>query len=788
MLPNPPTGVHARQRQHRRQNSTPSALEGVNISPLPSANNRRQAAAHRRGLSLDIRRQQTAPQTARQDFNQVRMTTNNTGLANTSQHHVLPEAQQQRTQARPGPNQMQYASMVTNSNESFLISPHGTPQTQRFAPSSCFDTSTGRFSYPAHLDMMMRKNQENYYNNMVESGSFDLYSNNSALSTPTFMNFSDSPAGQVWSADDATSRRNSRRISDGIMERVNKFESMGIEEVQRPTTPPNQNGTNYYPPTPVETPHDRNVKQEARPDRFSDDYDESMEETIKPNRNSRSGLRTQSVFADMRQQAEQNASALSPPRTNKVPDAKSFSSRQMQNSDYMNMNALRNEFVKIEDQNDAARLELDTTNSLSDLSHHTSPDIRNHGQFVGAAFEGTLDLQHGPRPDSAVQSRKSSPHRRTESIASMASAASIADINIDETRTDTGVTLEEISQYIHSPETTDGKWMCLFEDCGKKFGRKENIKSHVQTHLNDRQYQCPTCKKCFVRQHDLKRHAKIHTGIKPYPCECGNSFARHDALTRHRQRGMCIGAFDGVVRKTVKRGRPRKNRPDMDTRMEKSARTRKKNMSISSVSSFSGYSDSSAINSPDNEYNMLDDMVDMDIVNARTRGMPSMSTAPMPTLIPRVMNQDMVQSPSVVSAHSYVSPEAIMDKAPSHPASPAKSGVSHYNTPPPPELSQSSSPPPCHFFDMAPNTSSGADLAVMPSTNSMMGSSGMNGTLPMGLGDQDDDLLLQFSQDGGGLVQLDRESSMLMLSKFDDEFEAAVSMFTNNDDMFFSNS
>ncbi|KAF5136787.1 Metallothionein expression activator [Metarhizium anisopliae] len=772
MLPNSPTGVHARQRQHRRQNSTPSALEGVNISPLSNANNRRQAAAHRRGLSLDMRRHQTTPQTARQDFNQ---------------HHVLPEAQQQRTQARPGPNQMQYASMVSNSNESFLISPHGTPQTQRFAPSSCFDTNAGRFSYPAHVDMMMRKNQENYYNNMAESASFDLFSNNSALSTPTFINFPDSPAGQVWPADDASSRRNSRRISDGIMDRVNKFEGMGIEEAQRPTTPPNQNGTNYYPPTPVETPHGRIFKQEARPGRFSDDYDESMEETIKPNRNSRSGLRTQSVFAHMRQQAEQNAGSLSPPGTNKISDAECLSSLQMQNSDYMNMNALRQEFVKIEDQNDAARLELDTTNSLSDLSHHTSPDTQNHGQFVGAAFEGKLDLQHFARPDSAAQSRKSSPHRRTESVASMASAASIADINIDETRTDTGVTLEEISQYIHSPETTDGKWMCLFEDCGKKFGRKENIKSHVQTHLNDRQYQCPTCKKCFVRQHDLKRHAKIHTGIKPYPCECGNSFARHDALTRHRQRGMCIGAFDGAVRKSAKRGRPRK-RPDLETRREKSARTRKKNMSISSMSSFSGYSDSSAINSPDNEYNMLDDMVDLDIVSARTHGMPSMSTAPMPTLIPRVMNQDMAQSPSVVSAHSYVSPEAIMDTAPSHPASPAKSGVSHYNTPPPPELSQSSSPPPCHFFDLAPNTSSGADLAVMSSTNSMMGSSGMSGTLPMGMGDQDDDLLLQFSQDDSGLVQLDRDSNMLMLSKFDDEFEAAVSMFTNNDDMFFSNS
>lgn len=122
----------------------------------------------------------------------------------------------------------------------------------------------------------------------------------------------------------------------------------------------------------------------------------------------------------------------------------------------------------------------------------------------------------------------------------------------------TGITSEEINNFISGPDPIDSKWLCLYPECNKRFGRKENIKSHVQTHLGDRQYRCHVCKKCFVRQHDLKRHSKIHTGVKPYPCLCGNSFARHDALTRHRQRGMCIGAFEGIVKKVVKRGRPRK--------------------------------------------------------------------------------------------------------------------------------------------------------------------------------------------------------------------------------------
>lgn len=712
------------------------------------------------------------------------MNTNITGLANNSQHHILREAQQQRIQARPGPQQLQYVSMASDDSENFLISPHSTPQSQRF-DASCFDDMPVEFPYDSgQWNMIMQKNHESFANNMAESKNFDLYSNDSALSTPTFMNFPDSPAGKAWSTcDDAASRRNPRRISNGIMERVSKFENMGMGDPQRPTTPINQNENNYYPPTPMDTPHDRMAKQELRRERFSQEYDESMEETIRPQRNNRLGQKAQSTFAEMRQQAEQRTTVPSPPRTSTIPDAKTFNSFQMHNPEFMSMNTLQNEFIKIEDRSEALKYEADVAQSASDCSRRATSDSHDGGHFDGAALEGGSVLEPLLRSESGESSMRTSPRRRTESVASIVSAASISDIVIEETRTDTGVTVEEISQFILSPEATDGKWTCLFEDCGKKFGRKENIKSHVQTHLNDRQYQCPTCQKCFVRQHDLKRHAKIHTGVKPYPCECGNSFARHDALTRHRQRGMCIGAFDGVVRKVVKRGRPRKNRPDMESRMDKSAKTRKKNMSISSVSSLSGYSDSSAANSPEDDFNMVDEMMDLEMASNRTHAMPSMSAAPMPAFVSRNVNHSVTPSASVVIPHSYVSPETIMDKTPSHPATPGKGIIGQYNTPP--ELSQSSSPPPGQFYDLDSNPSVVVDeLAVMSSTTDMMGESDMNGTLPMGMSDQND-LLLQFSQDDG-LVQLDRDPNMLLLTKFDDQFDDTVSMFTNNDDMFFS--
>lgn len=144
----------------------------------------------------------------------------------------------------------------------------------------------------------------------------------------------------------------------------------------------------------------------------------------------------------------------------------------------------------------------------------------------------------------------------------------------------TGVSLEQVESFMSEQDQKTSKWTCLYEEepgrpCMKLFGRKENIKSHIQTHLGDRQYKCNVCKKCFVRQHDLKRHSKIHSGDKPHKCACGQGFARHDALTRHRQRACCVGALPGFERKEVKRGRPKKNRPNREERTDKATRARR---------------------------------------------------------------------------------------------------------------------------------------------------------------------------------------------------------------------
>ncbi|KAH9826659.1 cell wall transcription factor ACE2-like [Teratosphaeria destructans] len=145
---------------------------------------------------------------------------------------------------------------------------------------------------------------------------------------------------------------------------------------------------------------------------------------------------------------------------------------------------------------------------------------------------------------------------------------------------DTGIPAYEVQRYIGELSESDNKYPCLYEGCKRRFGRKENVRAHIQTHLGDRQFKCDLCNKTFVRQHDLKRHVAIHSDDRPFVCPCGTGFARHDALTRHRQRGMCHGALPGYEKseeEKPKRGRPKKERPDLESRVDKATKQRKKN-------------------------------------------------------------------------------------------------------------------------------------------------------------------------------------------------------------------
>ncbi|KAJ2990060.1 hypothetical protein NUW58_g3146 [Xylaria curta] len=788
MLSNPPTsGLHTRNRQHRRQNSTPTAYEKQKIAPnlphiQPSPLRQHQQqeqlrVSHRRGMSLDTRRQMLAQR--RQETNMV-SNTNITGSTSTQQH-VLREAQQHSI-ARPGPQQA-YVNPATDEN--YLVSPNTTPLISCFDQQWCDglpvlnDMSMPFEMYNGPMNVIIKKNQNGYSN--LNSPDFDIFTP-STMSTPTIMNYQHNPIDTPgWVSEDETSnsRRSSRRISNAIMERVNKFETMSNGALQRPLTPPEQNEMDYFPSTSIEIPQDQTFKHAQPPQRFVEGYDESNEETVKPLRQ-RVNRRSQTIFDEMRQATETLTIMPEPRRAN------TMDSNSMPTPEYLAMN-----------QSHTTNLRIDTSSRFqgpsypvsasSEFSQHMSPHTPNMTGFGAVDTDKTQLNAHITADDDAScltqkPGGRSSHHRRTESLASLASAASIASIDIESTKTVTGITHEDIQQYIEGPDPIDNKWICTFEDCNKKFGRKENIKSHVQTHLNDRQFQCPECKKCFVRQHDLKRHAKIHTGIKPYPCLCGNSFARHDALTRHRQRGMCIGAFEGSAPKNAKRGRPRKPRPDDEERREKASRTRRKNKSsISSVSSQGTCSDASAATSPEdhNDFDMMDNIMDVSVggttMNPSNLQSLGSSSAPMPTLA--IDDTPSGDSPSAASVHSSASqpsqitpnPESTADSLPPHPSSPAISVTSILNDPP--ELSHLSSPAANHYFDTGPG-SGGLDYMIPTSADT----SAIPGLVS--IGSHENDIMLEY------------DSQMLMFdseTKFDDSYDG-VGMFTTNDDLIFGSS
>lgn len=529
--------------------------------------------------------------------------------------------------------------------------------------------------------------------------------------------------------------------------------------------------TDYFPPTPMDTPHERMVKQEQMNHRFLDSYDTSMEETIKP----KSSQRARGVFEEMRRDAERNPMP-SPPHSGTMPTTSTFDSAPMPTANFMNMSNLNMEFLKSEQHFDNAQYSPTATDPSPNLSYHSSPEI-THMPLLSDPFENrpafNAPSMSYPEPPSShgLPSSPISPHRRSESVSS---------VNIDETIADTGVTIDDIATYIQGPDPNDGRWMCLFPECNKRFGRKENIKSHVQTHLGDRQFQCPHCKKCFVRQHDLKRHAKIHSGVKPYPCQCGNSFARHDALTRHRQRGMCIGAFEGVVKKTVKRGRPRKNRPDNEERVKKASRTRSKNKAMSSASSTSGYSTSNGGNSPRSDLDILDDkpFANYEYIERSANGMPNSSfeysQAQSPTaecVSPQAIQN--TPSPAAFSSHSHFAHRgSISENLPSHPPSPAKSvhSVHSYHSPPGLCESSSSPAPSNHYYDLDNSSNHGDAMTGLAN-----------------ISEHDDDMFLQAfaSSNANDLTQLERDPDLLM-GKLEDVFANAANedLFKDDVDLF----
>ncbi|KAL2866975.1 putative C2H2 transcription factor (Swi5) [Aspergillus lucknowensis] len=534
MLSNSQSTLHGRHQRHRRQISTPSALDAAKPQSLPSQAMHRYHA-HRRGQSLDqraVQAQRPQPKRDASATNQQLSFSPTSTLAST-----MPEIQLR-----------QHDIQALN---------RGTYQ----------DTQNMPLIHPNFVkneDQTRDSRPVNYHLNLIQQQQQQLHDAKLGYHGTLEGQILDNSSWDICKPDLASSLQHVANTPPNDMRRhsIHSNESTSYE----PQTPTKSN-TQYFPISPATTPFNRAVDLAQ--------YCPEMQVSPAKGQNIANAISSQPEYMQRARSLQGVAGTTfsqpkiempSPPNTTlfAIDDFDTFDCSQGSSLDILK-------------PGDISQSQYSLSSASSSFPSPEIAAIRSSEE----CSEKKAKVPICPVTPSRLSPRK---HSSTPSAASSVKpklsprVATIDNLNLDArvhaSIKETGVTIDEIAAYIHGPDPEDGKWVCLHPGCQRRFGRKENIKSHVQTHLGDRQYKCDHCDKCFVRGHDLKRHAKIHTGDKPYECLCGNVFARHDALTRHRQRGMCIGGYKGIVRKATKRGRPKKQRPEMEERREKASKTR----------------------------------------------------------------------------------------------------------------------------------------------------------------------------------------------------------------------
>eukprot|EP00842_Homolaphlyctis_polyrhiza_P003596 jgi/Hompol1/4237/HPOL_001185-RA len=172
---------------------------------------------------------------------------------------------------------------------------------------------------------------------------------------------------------------------------------------------------------------------------------------------------------------------------------------------------------------------VDVTDSCKDLQQDESEDDGDQDSKDDEAM--TLPGHASPSSPSSTSLNADSESSYTPSTAPSRSKSS-ADL-----RSSPDLLIGNTLDDDMAPLKSRPYFRCPHPGCSQGFTRRQNLRSHMTIHTNERPHPCPKCSATFRRRQELLRHGRsVHApaGVKSFQCvHCERLFGRADALKRH---------------------------------------------------------------------------------------------------------------------------------------------------------------------------------------------------------------------------------------------------------------